>query len=32
MNPTDTLTTLFRHNLWANQRLIELRRPATSEV
>jgi uncharacterized damage-inducible protein DinB len=22
--PTDTLTTLFRHNLWANERLIEL--------
>jgi uncharacterized damage-inducible protein DinB len=24
MNPTDTLTTLFRHNRWANERLIEL--------
>ena len=24
MNPTDTLTTLFRHNLWANERIIEL--------
>ncbi len=24
MNPTDTLTTLFRHNLWANTRMIEL--------
>ncbi len=24
MNPTDALTTLFRHNLWANERLIEL--------
>ena len=24
MNPADTLTTLFRHNLWANERLIEL--------
>jgi len=22
-NPADTLTTLFRHNLWANQRLLE---------
>jgi len=24
MNTTDTLTTFFRHNLWANERLIEL--------
>ena len=24
MNPTDTLTTLFRHNLWANERILEL--------
>ena len=24
MNPADTLTTLFRHNLWANERIIEL--------
>jgi uncharacterized damage-inducible protein DinB len=24
MNPTDTLTTLFSHNLWANVRLLEL--------
>jgi uncharacterized damage-inducible protein DinB len=23
MNPTDTLTTLFSHNLWANLRLLE---------
>jgi uncharacterized damage-inducible protein DinB len=23
MKPTDTLTTLFRHNLWANLRLLE---------
>jgi uncharacterized damage-inducible protein DinB len=23
MNPTDTLTTLFRHNRWANERIIE---------
>ena len=23
MNPTDTLTTLFRHNRWANLRLLE---------
>lgn len=23
MNPTDTLTTLFRHNLWANERILE---------
>ena len=23
MNPTDTLTTLFRHNLWANVRILE---------
>lgn len=24
MNPTDTLTTLFGHNRWANERLIDL--------
>jgi uncharacterized damage-inducible protein DinB len=24
MNPADTLTTLFSHHLWANERLIEL--------
>jgi uncharacterized damage-inducible protein DinB len=24
MNTTDTLTTLFRHNLWANERILEL--------
>lgn len=24
MNPADTLTTLFRHHLWANERIIEL--------
>jgi uncharacterized damage-inducible protein DinB len=24
MQPTDTLTTLFSHNLWANLRLLEL--------
>jgi uncharacterized damage-inducible protein DinB len=24
MNPADTLTTLFRHHRWANERLIEL--------
>ena len=23
MNPTDTLTTLFRHNRWANERILE---------
>ena len=23
MNPTDPLTTLFRHHLWANLRLLE---------
>ena len=23
MNPTDTLTTLYRHNRWANLRLLE---------
>ena len=23
MNPSDTLTTLFRHNLWANVRILE---------
>ena len=23
MNPTDTLTTLFRHNRWANVRILE---------
>ncbi len=23
MKPTDTLTTIFSHNLWANQRLLE---------
>ena len=23
MKPTDTLTTLFSHNLWANLRLLE---------
>ena len=23
MNPTDTLTTLYRHNRWANERLLE---------
>jgi uncharacterized damage-inducible protein DinB len=23
MNPADTLTTLFRHNLWANMRILE---------
>jgi hypothetical protein len=24
MNPTDTLTILFRHNLWAIERLIAM--------
>jgi uncharacterized damage-inducible protein DinB len=24
MNPTDTLTTIFSHNLWANLKMIEL--------
>ena len=24
MKPTDTLTTLFRHNLWANLHLLEI--------
>lgn len=31
MKPTDTLTTLFRHNLWANLRLLERCAELTSE-
>jgi hypothetical protein len=31
MKPTDTLTTLFSHNLWANLRLIEQCAALTSE-
>jgi len=31
MKPTDTLTTLFRHNLWANLRLLESCAELTSE-
>jgi uncharacterized damage-inducible protein DinB len=31
MPPTDTLTTLFRHNLWANLRLLERCAELTSE-
>jgi uncharacterized damage-inducible protein DinB len=31
MNPDDTLTTLFRHNLWANLRLLERCAELTSE-
>ena len=31
MKPTDTLTTLFNHNLWANMRLLERCTELTSE-
>ena len=31
MKPTDTLTVLFRHNLWANLRLLEACAALTSE-
>lgn len=31
MNSTDTLTTLFRHNRWANQRLLEYCAELTEE-
>jgi len=31
MKPTDTLTTLFRHHLWANLRLLERCAELTSE-
>lgn len=31
MNPADTLTTLFRHNRWANLRLLELCATLTDE-
>ena len=31
MNPADTLTTLFNHNLWANLRLLEQCAKLTSE-
>ena len=31
MKPTDTLTTLFSHNLWANRRLLERCAELTSE-
>ena len=31
MKPTDTLTTLFSHNLWANLRLLERCAALTSE-
>jgi uncharacterized damage-inducible protein DinB len=31
MKPTATLTTLFSHNLWANERLLELCAQLTSE-
>ncbi|MEP7294046.1 MAG: DinB family protein [Chloroflexota bacterium] len=31
MNPTDTLTTLFSHNLWANLRLFERCAQLTAE-
>ena len=31
MNPTDTLTTLFSHHLWANLRLLEQCAELTSE-
>jgi uncharacterized damage-inducible protein DinB len=31
MKPTDTLTTLFNHNLWANLRLLERCAKLTSE-
>ena len=31
MQPTDTLTTLFSHNLWANLRLVERCASLTSE-
>jgi len=31
MKPTDTLTTLFSHNLWANMRLLEQCAELTSE-
>ena len=31
MRPTDTLTTLFHHNLWANLRLLELCAALSSE-
>jgi uncharacterized damage-inducible protein DinB len=31
MNPTDTLTTLFRHNRWANLHLLELCAGLTDE-